>query len=78
MAANGPGSLVFIDDVTADKSNSRMNCKVLTFSQPNASQFIRWWLTVQMDSDPKQTLKATQDFYKTKKIQCFAMAMSIT
>ena len=27
MAANGTGSLVFIDDVTADK-RSRMNCEV--------------------------------------------------
>ncbi len=36
MAANGPGSLVFIDDVTGDRS-SRMNSEVfkamLTFSQ---------------------------------------------
>ena len=42
MAANGTGSLVFIDDVTADKS-SRMNSEVFrailsAHIQPNASE----------------------------------------
>ena len=43
-AANGTGSLVFIDDVTADKS-SRMNSEVFRailsdHIQPNASELI--------------------------------------
>lgn len=52
MAANGTGSLVFIDDVTADKS-SRMNSEVFrailsAHIQPNASELIgrlRWTMT---------------------------------
>ena len=44
MAANGTGSLVFIDEVTADKS-SRMNSEVFrailsAHIQPNASELI--------------------------------------
>ncbi len=44
MAASGTGSLVFIDDVTADKS-SRMNSEVFrailsAHIQPNASELI--------------------------------------
>ncbi len=55
MAASGTGSLVFIDDVTADKS-SRMNSEVFrailsAHIQPNASELIdgasqcRWTMT---------------------------------
>ena len=52
MAASGTGSLVFIDDVTADKS-SRMNSEVFqailsAHIQPNASELIgqcRWTVT---------------------------------
>lgn len=44
MAVNGTGSLVFIDDVTADKS-SRMNSEMFQAMlsatiQPNASEVI--------------------------------------
>ncbi len=57
MAASGTGSLVFIDDVTADKS-SRMNSEVFrailsAHIQPNASELIGRRFTVQMDNDPK-------------------------
>ena len=71
MAANGTGSLVFIDDVTADKS-SRMNSEVFRAIlsaqiQPNASELIGRRFTVQMDNDPKHTAKATKEFFKAKK-----------
>ena len=50
MAANGTGSSVFIDDVTADKS-SRMNSEVFrvilsAHIQPNASELIGQRFTV--------------------------------
>lgn len=71
MAANGTGSLVFIDDVTADKS-SRMNSEVFrailsAHIQSNASELIGRRFTVQMDNDPKHTAKATKEFFKAKK-----------
>ncbi len=71
MAASGTGSLVFIDDVTADKS-SRMNSEVFrailsAHIQPNASELIGRRFTLQMDSDPKHTAKATKEFLKGKK-----------
>ena len=71
MAANGTGSLVFIDDVTADRS-SKMNSEVYrailsAHIQPNATKLIGHRFTVQVDNDPKHTAKATQDFLKAKK-----------
>uniref|UniRef100_A0A8C5Q4E8 Transposase n=1 Tax=Leptobrachium leishanense TaxID=445787 RepID=A0A8C5Q4E8_9ANUR len=71
MAANGTGSLVFIDDVTADKS-SRMNSEVFqailsAHTQPNAAELIGRRFTVQMDNDPKHTAKATKEFLKGQK-----------
>ncbi len=73
MAASGAGSLVFIDDVNADKS-SRMNSEVFrailsAHIQPNASELIGRRFTVQMDSDPKHAAKATKEFFKAKTIQ---------
>ncbi len=71
MAASGTGSLVFIDDVTTDKS-SRMNSEVFrailsAHIQPNASELIGRRFTVQIDDDPKHTAKATKEFLKGKK-----------
>uniref|UniRef100_A0A3B5Q0B9 Transposase n=2 Tax=Xiphophorus maculatus TaxID=8083 RepID=A0A3B5Q0B9_XIPMA len=71
MAFNGTGSLVFIDDITADKS-SRMNSEVYrdilsAQIQPNAAKLIGRRFTVQMDNDPKHTAKATQEFMSAKK-----------
>ncbi len=70
MAASGTGSLVFIDDVTADKS-SRMNSEVFrailsAHIQPNASELIGRRFTVQMDNDPKHTAKATKEFWRER------------
>ena len=70
MAANGTCSLVFIDDMTADKS-SRMNAEVFRAIsaqiQPNASKLIGRCFTAQMDNDLKHTAKVTQYFFKAKK-----------
>lgn len=71
MASSGTGSLVFIDDVTEDRS-SRMNSKVYrdilsAQIKPNAAKLIGRHFTVQMDNDPKHTAKATQEFFKEKK-----------
>ena len=71
MASNGTGSLVFIDDVTKDRS-SQMNSEVYrdilsAQIQPNAAKLIGLHFTVQMDNDPKHTAKATQEFFKAKK-----------
>ena len=64
MAANGTGSLVFIDDVAADRS-SRMNSEVFwailsAHIKPNASELVGRLFTVQMDNDTKHTKKATK------------------
>uniref|UniRef100_A0A8C5MV28 Transposase Tc1-like domain-containing protein n=1 Tax=Leptobrachium leishanense TaxID=445787 RepID=A0A8C5MV28_9ANUR len=71
MAANGTGSLVVIDDVTADKSR-RMNSEVFrailsAHIQPNAAELIGRRFTVQMDNDPKHTAKATKELLKGQK-----------
>ncbi len=78
MAASGTGSLVFIDDVTADKS-SRMNSEVFrailsAHIQPNASE-THWTALHSADGhDPKHTAKATKEFLKGKKWTVYAMA----
>ena len=71
MAASGSASLVFIDDVTQDRS-SRMNCEVFrdilsAQIQPNPAKLIGWSFITGMDNDPKHTAKATQEFIDAKK-----------
>ena len=73
MAANGTGSLVFIDDVTADKS-SRMDAEVYRAllsvqNQPYDSKLIGRCFTVQTDNDRDQTVKATRAVLKAKKLK---------
>lgn len=70
MAANGTRSLVFTDDVTADRS-SRMNSDVCRATpsaqiQPNVVKPIGRPFRVQMDYDPKHTVEATQEFLTKK------------
>lgn len=67
MAVNAAGSLLFIDDVTADKS-IRMNSEfcfrpyyLLMFSQM-LQNFL-----VQMDNDLKYSMKTTNEFVNVKK-----------
>ena len=71
MASSGTGSLVFIDDVTEDRS-SQMNSAVFrdilsAQIQPNAAKLIGRCFTVQIDNDPKRTVKATHELLKENK-----------
>ncbi len=64
MASSGTGLLVFIDDVTEDRS-SQKNAEVyrdILFAQiqPNAAKLIGRHFIVQMDDDPKHTAKAKE------------------
>ena len=70
MAANGTGSLVSIDDVTADRS-SRMNSEVYRSvpsvqTQPNVSSVKGRCLIVQRDNDVKHRAKPSQELLKAK------------
>ncbi len=71
MASSGTGLLVFIDDVTEERS-SRKNSEVYrdTLSaqiQPNAAKLVGRRFIVQMDNDTKHTAKTIQEFLKVKK-----------
>lgn len=69
MVSIGTGSLVFFD-VRKDGSsqlNSEVYRDMLSAQiQPNAAKLIGWHFTVQKDSDPKHTAKATQEFLKQR------------
>lgn len=62
---------MFVDDVTTDGS-SRMNsdvCRAIlpAHSQLDAAELIIWCFTVQMDNNPKHTVKTSQELLKVKK-----------
>lgn len=69
MAAKRTYLFAFIDDVTAEKMNRRINFEVDTAMiseqiQPNSLNLIRQHFTVQINNDLKHTLKATQEVFK--------------
>ncbi len=68
MASSGTGLLVFIDDVTEDRS-SRINSEVYKAIlsaqiQPNAAKLIGWRFIVQMDNDPNIQQKQPRSFWR--------------
>ena len=70
LAANRTGSLVFFDDMTADR-NSQMNSEVYSAIQtaqiqPNATKLIKQCFTVRIDNIQNMA-KATQQLLKAKK-----------
>ncbi|KAF7659361.1 hypothetical protein LDENG_00299140 [Lucifuga dentata] len=70
MAVTGTGTLIFIDDITADgrsKMNSEVYRNILSAQvQANASKLIDRRFILQ-DNNPKHTAKATKEFFKAKK-----------
>ncbi|KAE8587024.1 hypothetical protein XENTR_v10021839 [Xenopus tropicalis] len=68
MAAMGTGTLIFIDDVSADGSctmKSEVYRNILSAQVPvNASKHIGWRFILQQNNDPKHTAKATREFHK--------------
>ena len=70
-AANGTGSLVFFDDMSAERS-SRMDSEVygaipLALIQPDGAKLIGRCFAAEINNDPKHTVKANQELLKAKK-----------
>ena len=82
MAASGTASLVFIDDVTADRSssiNSEVYRAIISAQiQPNAAKLIRWLFTVWMDNDPKHTAKSNPRTSGGKEMEYSSMGKYVT
>lgn len=70
MGANETGSLVFFDDVTADRSMTSDVCMAILSAQiqPNATKLLGLCFKEQMDNDPKHMAKAIQEILKAKKL----------
>ncbi len=70
MASTGTGLLVFSDDVTEDRSswkNSEVYRDILSAQiLSNGAKLIGRCFIVQMDDDPKHTVKETHEFLKVK------------
>ena len=66
MASSGTGSLVFIDDVTEDRSswmNSEVYRDIVSAQiQPKGARLIGHRFTVQMDNDPNILRKQHRSF----------------
>lgn len=71
QTACGTSSLLFIDHVIAN-TNSKMNSKVFKANsahiQLNGTTLIGQCFIVQMENDPKHTVKATQRLFDGKEI----------
>ena len=64
LASSGTGSLVFIDDVTEAAGRILKHRDILsTQSQTNSEKLIGRRFSLQMDSDPKHTVKTIQEFF---------------
>ena len=78
MAANGAGSLVFIDDVTANRSsrmNPEVNSSILSARiQSNAAELMGKCFTVRMDNYQKYSVKGTLEPLKAMKCNILSMA----
>ncbi len=82
MASSGTGLLVFIDDVTENRSSWKNSVYMDILSaqiQPNAAKLIgqRFIKVVQMDDDPKHS-KSNPGVFEGKKVEYSAMAKSIS
>ena len=69
VATKGTDSLQFINDLTADsiRMDSEAYRAILSVqTQTKAIKLTGQHFTVQMDNDPKHTMKATQEFLKVK------------
>ncbi len=82
MASSGTGLLVFIDDVTNDRSsglNSEVYRDILsTQIQSNGAKLIGQHFIVQMDDDPKSYSKNNPGVFDGKNVEYSAMAKSIS
>ncbi len=65
IASSGSVLLVFSEDETEDRSsrmNSEVNREILSNQiQLNAAKLIGWRFIIQMNDDPKHTVKSTQE-----------------
>lgn len=79
IAASGTNTLVFIANVTTDRSR-RLKCKGLYLAQiqRNAAKLIRQLFSVQIDYHLNHSAKAAHEFLKLKKVGYSSVAKSVT
>ena len=82
VTGGGTGPLVFIDDVTADRSIrmfSGVYRAILSgHNQPNAAKLIGQHIPVQMDDDPEYSVKICSRLVEGKEMEYSSMAKSVT